>query len=181
MRNVHQDRRRYRHRWEHRGIHPAVFGGYGARPQAQGSWTAAHSARYGTVGGASGLRSQRLWQPTGSVASCLRTRSVVLPPISGYRPSGLQAAPYCRDRAAGEALRAGQQRVGTTIAGCGIGEAGAVRQGGGVHRREYTGHYGEKASHSERDTPRRQSSAAWQAGGRVRRETPAVADRQVSS
>ena len=56
-----------------------MFGGYGARPQAQGSWTAAHSARYGTVWGASGLRSQRLWQPTGSVASCLRTRSVVLP------------------------------------------------------------------------------------------------------
>ena len=32
--------------------------------------------------------------PTGRVASYLGTRSVVLPPIPGYRPSGLQAAPY---------------------------------------------------------------------------------------
>ena len=77
---------------------------------------------------------QRLWQPTVRVASCLRTRTVVLPPISGYGSGGLQAAPYCGDRAAGEALRAGQQRVGTAIEWCGIGEAGAVRQGGGVHK-----------------------------------------------
>ena len=34
---------------------------------------------------------------------------------------------------------------------------------------------------SESDSPRRQSSAPWQAGWRVRRERPAVADRHVSA
>ena len=65
MRNVHQDRRRYRHRWEHREIPPGVFGGHGARSQAQGPWQAAGSARNGSVGGTAGLRAERLWQPTG--------------------------------------------------------------------------------------------------------------------
>ena len=34
-----------------------------------------------------------LRQPAGGVASSLGTPTLVLPPISGYRPSGLQAAP----------------------------------------------------------------------------------------
>ena len=79
MRNVHQDRRRYRHRWEHREIPPGVFGGHGARSQAQGPWQAAGSARNGSVGGTAGLRPERLWQPTGRVASYLGTRTLVLP------------------------------------------------------------------------------------------------------
>ena len=54
--------------------------------------------------GTAGLRPERLWQPTGRVASYLGTRSVVLPPISGYRPSGLQAAPYRGNQATGESL-----------------------------------------------------------------------------
>ena len=42
------------------------------------------------------------------------------PPISGYRPGGLQAAPYRGNQATGEALRADQQRVGRTSAGDGL-------------------------------------------------------------
>ena len=63
----------------------------------KGPGKAAGSARNGSVGGTAGLRAERLWQPTGRVASYLGTRSVVLPPIPGYRPSGLQAAPYRRE------------------------------------------------------------------------------------
>ena len=42
------------------------------------------------------------------------------------------------------------QRVGRTIAGCGPGEAGALRQGGCVHRREHTRHRVENPTHSEK-------------------------------
>ena len=38
------------------------------------------------------------------LASHLGTRTLVLPPISGYRPGGLQAAPYRGNQATGEAL-----------------------------------------------------------------------------
>ena len=33
----------------------------GAGPEARGSWQAAYSARDGSVGGAAGLRTERLW------------------------------------------------------------------------------------------------------------------------
>ena len=36
MRNVHQDRRRYRHRWEHREIPPGVFGEHGPDHKLKG-------------------------------------------------------------------------------------------------------------------------------------------------
>ena len=66
------------------------------------------------------------------------------------------------------------------LPGVGAGATGAIRQGGGLHRREYAGRGGEKTSCSEKNPPRRQSSAAWQAGRRVRRETSTVANGQVS-
>ena len=75
-------------------------------------------------------------------------------PDPGYRPSGLQAAPYRGD----QALFERQHRVGRTIAGCVLGEAGALCRGRGVHRREY--HWVEKP---ERGPSRRQPSAPWQA------------------
>ena len=96
------------------------------------------------------------------------------------RTRRLQAAPCCGNRAVREDIRANHQRVGRTIAGCGAGATGAIRQGGGLHRREYAGRGGEKTSCSEKNPPRRQSSAAWQAGRRVRRETSTVANGQVS-
>ena len=58
-----------------------MFGGDGARRQGQGAWQAAYSAGDGSVGWTAGVRTERLWQPTGLVASYLGTGAVVLPPI----------------------------------------------------------------------------------------------------
>ena len=67
---------------EHRGVSSAVFGGHGARPQAQGPWQAARPTRNGSVGGTAGLRPEGLRQPTGGVASYLGTRALVPSPDS---------------------------------------------------------------------------------------------------